>query len=68
MKIRVGDLLGLDALKLGKLCNIFLFHQFLFVSPRLYYQNAHPFLTSAGIENPTGKMAIGQISKLYSYC
>jgi hypothetical protein len=29
----------------------------------LFYQNAHPFLTSAGIENPTGKMAIGQISE-----
>jgi MFS family permease len=28
-----------------------------------YYQNAHPFLTEAGIENPTGKMAIGQISE-----
>ena len=28
-----------------------------------YYQNAHPFLTAVGIENPTGKMAIGQISE-----
>jgi MFS family permease len=28
-----------------------------------YYQNAHPFLTQVGIENPTGKMAIGQISE-----
>jgi hypothetical protein len=65
---RVGDLLGLDALKLLKDRNfaIFLFHQFLFVSPRLLLSKCASLLTR--IENPTGKMAIGQISKLYSYC
>jgi nucleoside transporter len=65
-KIRVGDLLGLDALKLLKDRNfaIFFISSILICIPlAFYYQNAHPFLTSAGIENPTGKMAIGQISE-----
>ncbi|EIA07608.1 putative nucleoside transporter yegT [Flavobacterium frigoris PS1] len=65
-KIRVGDLLGLDALKLLKDKNfaIFFISSILICIPlAFYYQNAHPFLTSAGIENPTGKMAIGQISE-----
>lgn len=65
-KIRIADIIGLDALKLLKDKNFFIF----FVSSILiciplafYYQNAHPFLTAAGVENPTGKMAIGQISE-----
>ncbi|SDW48708.1 MFS transporter [Flavobacterium degerlachei] len=65
-KIRVADLLGLDALKLLKDKNfaIFFISSILICIPlAFYYQNAHPFLTSAGIENPTGKMAIGQISE-----
>jgi hypothetical protein len=41
----------------------FLFHQFLFVSPSLLLSKCASLLTSAGIENPTGKMAIGQISE-----
>jgi len=28
-----------------------------------YYQNANPFLAEIGLPNPTGKMAIGQISE-----
>jgi nucleoside transporter len=65
-KIRMGDLLGLDALRLLKDKNfaIFFISSILICIPlAFYYQNAHPFLTSAGIENPTGKMAIGQISE-----
>ncbi|MFQ3174403.1 MAG: nucleoside transporter, partial [Flavobacterium sp.] len=65
-KIRIGDLLGLDALKLLKDKNfaVFFISSILICIPlAFYYQNAHPFLTSAGIENPTGKMAIGQISE-----
>ncbi|MFB9108278.1 nucleoside permease [Flavobacterium gyeonganense] len=65
-KIKIGDIIGLDALRLLKDKNFFIF----FISSILiciplafYYQNAHPFLTSAGVENPTGKMAIGQISE-----
>jgi len=29
-----------------------------------YYQNANPFLTDIGLDNPTGKMTIGQISEV----
>ncbi|MBF4472061.1 nucleoside permease [Flavobacterium sp. HJJ] len=64
--IKIGDIIGLDALKLLKDKNFFIF----FISSILiciplafYYQNAHPFLTAAGVENPTGKMAVGQISE-----
>ena len=65
-KIKIGDILGLDALKLLKDKNfaIFFISSILICIPlAFYYQNAHPFLTEAGIENPTGKMAIGQISE-----
>jgi nucleoside transporter len=65
-KIKIGDLIGLDALKLLKDKNflIFFISSILICIPlAFYYQNAHPFLTAAGVENPTGKMAIGQISE-----
>jgi nucleoside transporter len=65
-KIKIGDLIGLDALKLLKDKNfaIFFISSILICIPlAFYYQNAHPFLTDAGVENPTGKMAIGQISE-----
>jgi nucleoside transporter len=65
-KIKIGDIIGLDALKLLKDKNfaIFFLSSILICIPlAFYYQNAHPFLTEAGIENPTGKMAIGQISE-----
>ncbi|MFT5737872.1 MAG: MFS family permease [Maribacter sp.] len=29
-----------------------------------YYQNANPFLVEIGMENPTGKMTLGQISEI----
>lgn len=65
-KIKIGDLIGLDALKLLKDKNfaIFFISSILICIPlAFYYQNAHPFLTNVGVENPTGKMAIGQISE-----
>ncbi len=65
-KIKVGDIIGLDALKLlnDKNFLIFFISSILICIPlAFYYQNAHPFLTAAGVENPTGKMAIGQISE-----
>lgn len=65
-KIKIGDLLGFDALQLLKDKNfaIFFISSILICIPlAFYYQNAHPFLTDAGIENPTGKMAIGQVSE-----
>ena len=65
-KIKIADIIGLDALKLLKDKNflVFFISSILICIPlAFYYQNAHPFLTEAGVENPTGKMAIGQISE-----
>jgi len=65
-KIKVTELLGLDALKLLKDKNfaVFFISSILICIPlAFYYQNAHPFLTSSGMDNPTGKMAIGQVSE-----
>ncbi|CAM3741615.1 nucleoside permease [Flavobacterium chungbukense] len=65
-KVKIADIIGLDALKLLKDKNflIFFISSILICIPlAFYYQNAHPFLTAAGVENPTGKMAIGQISE-----
>ncbi|AOW09957.1 nucleoside permease [Flavobacterium gilvum] len=65
-KIKIADIIGLDALKLLKDKNflIFFIASILICIPlAFYYQNAHPFLTASGVENPTGKMAIGQISE-----
>ena len=65
-KVKVTELLGLDALKLLKDKNfaIFFIASILICIPlAFYYQNAHPFLTSSGMDNPTGKMAIGQVSE-----
>lgn len=65
-KIKIADIIGLDALKLLKDKNflIFFISSILICIPlAFYYQNAHPFLTASGVENPTGKMAIGQISE-----
>lgn len=65
-RIKIGDLLGFDAIKLLKDKNflIFFISSILICIPlAFYYQNAHPFLTEAGIQNPTGMMAIGQVSE-----
>ncbi len=67
-KSSISEILGLDAIKLLKDRNFFVF----FISSILiciplafYYSNAHPFLSQIGLENPTGKMAIGQISEAF---
>lgn len=66
-KVTVSDVLGFDAIKLLYNRNFLIF----FVSSVLisiplafYYQNANPFFTEIGVENPTGKMTIGQISEV----
>lgn len=66
-KVSINQLLGLDALKLLKDKNfaVFFIASILICIPlAFYYQNTHPFLSSIGVENPTGKMTIGQISEV----
>ena len=66
-KVKVSDILGLDALKLLKDKNFALFFvaSILICIPlAFYYQNANPFLSNIGVENATGKMTIGQISEV----
>jgi len=66
-KVTVSDILGLDALKLLKDKNflIFFISSILICIPlAFYYQNANNFLGSIGMENPTGKMTIGQASEV----
>lgn len=66
-KVSMKDILGLDALKLLSDRNflIFFLASVLICIPlAFYYQNANPFLAEIGIENPTGKMTIGQASEV----
>jgi len=63
----LGDLLGFDALKLLKDRNFLMFFitSILICIPlAFYYQQANPFLVELGMENPTGKMTLGQISEV----
>lgn len=65
-KVRISEILGLDALRLLKDRNFAIFFicaVLISIPLAFYYQNAHPFLTAAGLENPTGMMAIGQVSE-----
>jgi nucleoside transporter len=66
-KVSIAQVLGLDALKLLKDRNfaIFFVASILICIPlAFYYQNANSFLTDIKVDNPTGKMTIGQISEL----
>jgi nucleoside transporter len=66
-KIKVSDILGLDALKLLRDKNflIFFITSILICIPlAFYYQNANLFLSKVGMDNPTGKMTIGQASEV----
>jgi len=67
-KSSIGEILGLDALKLlnKKDFLIFFISAILICIPlAFYYQNANPFLSDIGLPNPTGKMAIGQVSEAF---
>ena len=63
----IASILGLDALKLLKNRNflVFFISSILICIPlAFYYSQANPFLVELGMENPTGKMTIGQISEV----
>lgn len=65
--VKVSEILGLDALKLLKDKNflIFFIGSILISIPlAFYYQYASQFLSNVGIENPAGKMTIGQVSEV----
>ncbi len=66
-RITISEILGLDALKLLKDKNflIFFITSILICIPlAFYFQNANPYLSEIGMENPTGKMTIGQMSEV----
>lgn len=66
-EFKLSEILGLDALSLLKDRNfaIFFLSSILICIPlAFYYQNASPFLTEIGVENSTGKMALGQVSEV----
>jgi nucleoside transporter len=66
-KVRVGEVLGLDALKLLKDRNylvFFLASVLICIPLAFYYQNANPFLAGIHVSNPTGKMTFGQMSEV----
>lgn len=67
-KVKISDLLGLDAIRLLKDRNfaVFFIASILICIPlAFYYQNANPFLAEIGVTDPTGKMTIGQISEAF---
>ena len=66
-KIRFSEIIGLDALSLLKNKNfaIFFISSILICIPlAFYYQNVSPFMTEIGVENSTGKIALGQVSEV----
>ncbi|MFC3881973.1 nucleoside permease [Algoriphagus namhaensis] len=66
-KTSFAEIIGLDALALLKDRNfaIFFISSILICIPlAFYYQNVSPFLTEIGVENSTGKIALGQVSEV----
>ncbi len=66
-KVGLSEILGLDALKLLKDKNFFIFFlaSILICIPlAFYYQNTSPFLTEIGMAKSTAKMALGQVSEI----
>jgi len=66
-RIRIADIIGLEALKLLKDRNFFVFFLasvLICIPLAFYYQHAGQFLGEIGVSNPAGKMTIGQISEI----
>lgn len=66
-KVTFSDVMGLEALKLLSNRNflVFFIASILICIPlAFYYQSANLFLSELGMENPTGKMTIGQVSEV----
>lgn len=67
-KVKISEILGLDALKLLKDKNflIFFIASILICIPlAFYYQYANPFLADIGMTNATGKMTMGQFFEVF---
>lgn len=67
-KLSISEILGFDALKLlynKDFLVFFISSIFICIPLAFYYQNANVFLSKIGMENPTGKMTIGQISEVF---
>ncbi|MEO6894436.1 MAG: MFS transporter, partial [Ginsengibacter sp.] len=67
-KVKISEVLGLDALKLLKDKNylIFFIASILIDIPlAFYYQYANPYLTDIGMSNATAKMAMGQFFEIF---
>jgi nucleoside transporter len=65
-KTSIGDIIGLDSIKLLKEKNylIFFLSSVLICIPlAFYYGQANNFLNEAGLENAAGKMTLGQMSE-----
>jgi nucleoside transporter len=64
--IRLGEMVGLDALRLLKDKNflVFFIASFLICIPlAFYYQQTNTFLNETGLKNPASDMTLGQISE-----
>jgi nucleoside transporter len=67
-KVKIAEILGLDALKLLKDKNFLIFFIAsisICIPLAFYYQYANPFLSDIGMANPTGKMTMGQFFEVF---
>jgi nucleoside transporter len=67
-KVKVSEILGLDALKLLKDKNFLIFFIAsisICIPLAFYYQYANPFLQDIGVTNPTAKMSLGQFFEVF---